>query len=43
MQWIAKKSDSQGFKIDRFKDKGMLIVKPSPSQAPHPQQSFGNI
>lgn len=34
MQWIAKKNDSPGFQIDRFKDKGMLIVKPSPSQAP---------
>lgn len=43
MQWIAKKNDSPGFQIDRFKDKGMLIVKPSPSQALPHQQSFGNI
>ena len=43
MQCIAKKSDSPGFQVDRFKDKGMLIVIPSTSQAPPPQQSFGNI
>lgn len=40
MQWIAKKNDSPGFQIDRFKDKGMLIVKPSPSQAPPPPTKF---